>query len=222
MQEPSFKGTIFGPVAEELKALRERGRIGEDELATALEAKDLLLLEAKTTVATWYPIETYARYLDLLCRLEGGGDPHYFEKRGSISARRLMDAGLYSQLDLLGSIADEPTRVGNDAEQRALRAYRSKLAVVLSLAGSIYNVGRWKVIEDEQHPGRAAIEIREADAYSDGMAGAIVGFLDECARAVSHKIQKLYRFERPTRDRIVIRMLRDLYEVRSERTGRPG
>jgi hypothetical protein len=217
MPEPSIKGTIFGPVAEEIQALHESGRLGEDELAAALEAKDIALLDAKTTVASWYPIETYARYLDLLCRLEGGGSPRYFEKRGNMSARRLMDAGLYTQLDLLGSIADEPVRIGEDAERRALRAYRSKLAVVLSLAGSIYNVGRWKVIEDEQHPGRAAIEIREASAYSDGMAGAIVGFLDECARAVSRKIQKLYRFERPDRDRIVIRMLRDLYDVRKER-----
>lgn len=217
MPEPSIKGTIFGPVAEEIQTLRESGRIGEDALAAALEARDIALLEVKTAVSSWYPIDTYARYLDLLCRLEGGGDPRYFEQRGSMSARRLMDAGLYSQLDLLGSIADEPVRVGEDAEQRALRAYRSKLTVVLSLAGSIYNVGRWKVIEDEQHPGRAAIEIREADAYSDGMAGAIVGFLDECARAVSRKIQKLYRFERLARDRIVIRMLRDLYEVRKDR-----
>ncbi len=217
MAEPSIKGTIFGPVAEEIQALVASGRIGDDELATALEAKDIELLEAKTLVASWYPIDTYARYLDLLCRKEGRGDPHYYEQRGSMSARRLMDAGLYSQLDLLGSIADEPERVGEGAEQRALRAYRSKLAVVLSLAGSIYNVGRWKAIDDPEHPGRVAIEIQDATAYSDGMVGAIVGFLDECARAVSSKTKKLYRYERSRPDRIVIRMLRDLSTVRQER-----
>lgn len=217
MAEPSIKGTIFGPVAEEIQALVAGGRIRDDELAAALEAKDIELLEAKTLVSSWYPIATYARYLDLLCRKQGQGDPHYYERRGSMSARRLMDAGLYSQLDLLGSIADEPERVGEDAEQRSLRAYRSKLAVVLSLAGSIYNVGRWKVIDDPEHPGRVAIEIQDATAYSDGMAGAIVGFLDECARAVSSKSRKLYRYERPQPDRIVIRMLRDLSIVRQER-----
>lgn len=217
MPEPSIKGTIFGPVAEEIQALREQGRIADDELTAALEARDLELLEEKTLVASWYPMATYARYLDLLCRTEGRGDPRYFEQRGSMSARRLMDSGLYSQLDLLGSITDEPERVGEDATARALRAYRSKLSVVLSLAGSIYNVGRWKVIDDDAHPDRVAIEIREAEAYSDGMAGAIVGFLDECARAVTTRLQKLYEYERPTRDRIVIHMTEDLGTVRRNR-----
>jgi hypothetical protein len=217
MPAPSIKGTIFGPVAEEIQALRESGRISDDELAACLEAKDIELLEEKALVASWYPIDTYARYLDLLCKKEGGDDPHYFETRGSMSARRLMDAGLYSQLDLLGSIADEPERAGSDAEERAMRAYRSKLSVVLSLAGSIYNCGRWKALPDDEHPGRAVIEIREAEAYSDGMAGAIVGFLDECARAVNRKSRKLYAFERPSRDRILIRMLRDLSQVRRDR-----
>lgn len=220
MPEPSIKGTIFGPVADEIQKLRERGRLGDDELAAALETKDLELLETKAMAASWYPIATYARYLDLLCRTEGGGDSAYYERRGSMSARRLMDGGLYSQLDLLGSIADEPHRQGEDAEQRALAAYRSKLAVVLSLAGSIYNVGRWEAIPDPDHAGRVAIEIREAEAYSDGMAGAIVGFLDECARAVSSRLRKLYRFERPRPERIVIRMLRDLHDVRKERDPR--
>ena len=214
MPEPSIKGTIFGPVAEEIQALRESGRLDDDRLSASLEARDIELLEQKTLVASWYPIDTYARYLELLCQQLGHGDPRYFERRGAQSARRLMDGGLYSQLDLLGSIADEPERLGEDSEQRSLRAYRSKLAVVLSLAGSIYNVGRWKVIADEAHPGRVAIEISEAAAYSDGMVAAIVGFLDECARSVNTRLEKLYQSERPARDRVVIRMLRDLADVR--------
>jgi hypothetical protein len=213
VSEPSIKGTIFGPVAEEIQALRESGRIGEDDLA-GLEEQDLELLEDKPLVVSWYPIPTYARFLDLLCHSEGGGQPHYYEQRGAMSARRLKDAGLYSQLDLLGSIADEPERDGEDAEERALRAYRSKLAVVLSLAGSIYNVGRWKVVPDDTHPGRVAIEISECEAYSDGMVGAIVGFLDECARIVNSKVTKLYDYERPAAGRVLIRMRRDLSEVR--------
>lgn len=218
MPKPSIKGTIFGPVAEEIQNLREQGRLGDDELAATLEAGDIELLEAKVMVASWYPIATYARYLDLLCQKDGGGDPSYYERRGSMSARRLMDGGLYSQLDLLGSIADEPDREGEDAAERALSAYRSKLTVVISLAGSIYNVGVWKAIPDPEHPGRVAIEIREAESYSDGMARAIVGFLDECARAVTSKVQKLYRLERPAPGQLLIRMLRDLSHVRKERS----
>lgn len=217
MKAPSIKGTIFCAVAVEIQELRKQGRISEDQLAVALEAADIGLLEKQSLTASWYPIPTYARYLDLLCKTVGGGDPRYYEVRGHASARRLMDAGLYSQLDLLETITDG-SRTEDPADQRAaLTTYRKKLAIVVSLAGSIYNVGQWKVIDDGEHAGRVTIEIREAAAYSDGMAGAIVGFLDECAHSVTGKIDKLYFFERPERDRLRIRMLMDLVDVRRAR-----
>jgi len=217
MSEPSIKGTIFGAVAEEIQALRESGRISEDELGAALESADIALLERKTLPASWYPMSTYARYLDLLCRIEGRGAPAYYETRGHMSARRLMEAGMYAQLDLLDSIASQTSASDSAAEQAALRAYRKQLTIVISLAGSIYNVGQWKVVDDPEHPGRVSIEIRDAGAYSEGMVRAIVGFLDECAHAVSEKIGKLYEFERPEHDRVVIRMRRDLAAVRRDR-----
>lgn len=217
MSEPSVKGTIFGAVAEEIQALRESGRISEDQLAAALESQDIAILETKTLPASWYPMATYARYLDLLCRVEGRGAPAYYEKRGHMSARRLMDAGMYAQLALLDSIATDNAAEDAAAEQAALRTYRKQLTVVISLAGSIYNVGQWKVVDDPEHPGRVSIEIRDAGAYSDGMVRAIVGFLDECAHSVIDKIDKLYDFDRPERDRVVIRMLRDLAVVRRDR-----
>lgn len=219
MARPSIKGTIFAPVAEEIHQHCREGRISEEKLAVALQPEDLELLEKKLLTSSWYPMETYARYLDLLCQVEGGGAPGYYERRGHLSARRLMDAGMYAQLDILGSIADQPERVGEDADARALAAYRSKLTVVLSLAGTIYNVGVWKVVEDPAHSGRVAIEIRDTSAYSDGMVGAIVGFLDECARSVSSDLDKLYRFERLERDRVMIYMLEDLAPLRRRLRG---
>ncbi len=217
MKQPSIKGTIFCAVAEEIQAFREQGRITEDQLGAALEAADIKLLDKQALAASWYPIPTYARYLDLLCTTVGGGDPGYYETRGHSSARRLMDAGMYAQLDLLETIT-EASRVEDPADrQAAVRAYRKRLAVVVSLAGSIYNVGQWKAIDDAEHAGRVTIEIREAAAYSDGMVRAIVGFLDECAHSVTRKIEKLYFFERPERDRVLIRMRMDLDDVRRVR-----
>lgn len=219
MTIPSIKGTIFCPVADEIRELREQGQISEEELAVELEPEDLELLEQKLVSASWHPIATYARLLDLLCKKQGGGLSQYYEKRGAMSARRLMDAGLYGQLDLLDSIADRRS-VGDPEDMgAALRAYRKRLRVVISLAGAIYNVGKWKVVDDEGHPGRVAIDVTESEAYSDGMIGAIVGFLDECARAVSPKIDKLYRFERPEPDRFVVRMLEDLHRIRQLHLG---
>jgi len=218
--EPSVKGTIFCAVAEEIQGLREQGRISEDRLEAALEAGDIALLEKKHAMTgSWYPMPTYARFLDLLCTTVGDGRAGYYEERGHLSARRLMEAGMYSQLDLLDTITETGLADDPADQERALRAYRKRLAVVASLAGSIYNVGQWKVVDDADHPGRVAIEIREAAAYSDGMVHAIVGFMDECARAVTRKIDKLYRFDRPERDRILVRMLMDLVDVRRARNG---
>jgi hypothetical protein len=217
MKQPSIKGTIFCAVAEEIQALREQGRISEDQLAAVLEAVDIGLLDKQALAASWYPIQTYARYLDLLCTTVGGGEPGYYETRGHTSARRLMEAGLYSQLDLLETITETGRVAGSTDPQAGIRAYRKRLAVVVSLAGSIYNVGQWKVIDDAEHAGRVTIEIRDAAAYSEGMVRAIVGFLDECAHSVTNKLYKLYFFERPARDRVLIRMRMDLDDVRRVR-----
>jgi hypothetical protein len=217
MTQPSIKGTIFCPVAEEVRKLRDSGRVSEDRLGAELEKQDIELLDKADLTASWYPISTYARLLDLLCQVEANGAASYYESRGHMSAKRLMEAGMYSQLDLLDSIADQNLVDTPEAEQAALRAYRKRLAVVISLARSIYNVGEWTVIDDEEHPGRVMIEVTEASDYSDGMIGAIVGFLDECANAVSEKIGKLYQSERPDRDRVRIRMRHDLYALRRKR-----
>ncbi len=218
MSEPGVKGTIFCAVAEEIRALRESGRLSEERLGAELEAQDIELLEKDTLPASWYPMATYARYLDLLCNVEGGGVRSYYEKRGQMSAKRFMDAGMYSQLDLLDSIAGQVPTDDPEAEAAALRDYRKRLTVVISLARSIYNVGQWSVIDDEERSGRVVIEIAEAADYSDGMIGAIVGFLDECAHVVSERIGKLYKQERPRRDLVRIRMRHTLTELRRLRT----
>ncbi len=221
MPEPSIKGSIFGSVVDEIQALREQGRIDDATLDVNLEPADMELLDQKILTADWYPIASYARYLELLVQIEGGGNDRYLEERGGRSAQRLVDAGLYTQLDLLGGLAQSSDREGPDARERALAEYRSKLTVVLSMAGSIYNVGRWTVIQDPQNSDRIAIQIEQAESYSDGMVRAIVGFLEACARLVSDQIDRLYRIERPARDRIVLYMLEDLTSLRERVGARP-
>jgi len=213
--EPSIKGTIFAPVAEEVQALRESGRLSEEKLAVALQPEDLGYLDNKLLTASWYPIATYARYLDLLGEVEGEGDRRYFERRGHMSAQRLLDAGMYSQLDIIGDLASRTVPGADDPDgAQTLSTYRKKLAVVLSLTGTIYNCGQWKVVDDPQDAGRVMIEIRDCAAYSDGMVGAIVGFLDRCAQTVSRDVDKLYEFDRPAKDFVRIRMTEGLIELR--------
>lgn len=213
MPNPSIKGSILRGVVEEIGQLRERGVLDEARLEAGLEAADLGLLDQKILDASWYPLDSYGRMLELLCRHVGGGRPSYFVERGAANARRLMDAGMYSQLDLLGRWHRESQEATAADVQRLVADYRSKLKLVVSLAGAIYNTGRWTVADDPDHPQRVRIEITEAEAYTEGMRLAIEGFLNECARTVRDRIGELYRTERVAPGTIRIRMNVDLSEL---------
>src|SRR6185503_3004487 len=69
--EPSIKGSALSSVVEDVRALRDSGRISADRLETSLEAADLVLLEAKIQPALWYPIQSYARLTRLLLDVAG-------------------------------------------------------------------------------------------------------------------------------------------------------
>lgn len=218
MAEPSIKGSIFRGVVEDVLRYRDEGRIAPDQIEAALEPRDLEILEAKILDASWYPIPTYARLLELLCRTVGGGRRSYYVERGEGSAQRLLDAGMYSQLDLLGRWDKGEQRGALEDEariERAMQAYESKLKLVVSLAGAIYNVGRWTVGRDPEVPTRSCIDIHEASAYSEGMQLAIEGFLNRCARVVKRRepLRQLFRSERPAADHIRIRMTMDVPEL---------
>lgn len=218
MPMPSIKGSIFRGVVEEICQLRESGRLGEAQIEGGLDGSDLELLDEKILDASWYPAESYGRMLDLLCRHVGGGRPAYYAERGATNARRLMDAGMYSQLDLLGRWRRDEEGVDPDRDaERLVSAYQSKLKLVVSMAGSIYSTGRWQVVPDPEHPRRVLIEITEADAYTDGMRYALEGFLNECARTVRHGIGALYATERPAPGTIRVRMNVDLPELYKQR-----
>lgn len=211
--EPSVKGTVFRGVAEDVKRLREEGRLRDAELESELPAGDRAVLEDKLLDAAWYSMATYARLLDLLCRREGGGSLRYYRDRGARNAERLIQAGLYSQLSFLGRFQEEASRTASASPASFVESYRSNLRRVVSMAGSIYSTGRWSVEVDPDDSERIAIRIDEAQPYSEGMRYAIEGFLNACARAVRPDLQRLFETERPTRDRIRIRMTRRIPEL---------
>jgi hypothetical protein len=91
--------------------------------------------------------------------------------------------------------------------------YASKLRMVISMASSIYNVGKWVVEPDPENPGRLSIAVREASAYSEPMRLAIEGFLNECAHAAREDLIQLYTSERPAPDLILFRMTRDIADM---------
>lgn len=213
MTKPCVKGSILEGVIEDTVRLRDEGRIDDDELQARLEPPELALLEDKVNTAAWYPMVSYTRLLQLLGDVEGGGDPAYFVERGAMNARRLMDAGLYQQLSFISrwrqSVADQPRD-----EASVIAGYTRNLKLVLTLASSIYNVGRWLVEPDEAHPRRAWIAVRDADDYSEPMRLAALGFLNETARErSSNATVDLYSSRRPSPDVILFEMHFDISDL---------
>lgn len=129
MSVPSIKGTAFQGVHADVNALLECGRISRAELEVRLEPEDMNLLDQKVGAATWYPIETYERLVELLVELESGGDRvGYLLRRGAKAAERLSAAGIYQQLD---------------ASREELGPQVGKM--IITLAGVIYNFVRFDI-----------------------------------------------------------------------------
>jgi hypothetical protein len=212
MVEPSIKGSIFKGAIEDFARLREEGRISEEEADARLASEDLAFLEGEIQPAAWYPIESYARLIQLLGDVEGEGKDAYFVERGRASARRLLDTGLYQQLTFLSRWERTVSRDGS-RHAVVIADYTRNLRMVVSLASCIYNVGRWAVESDPEHPGRVLIEVREASAYSEPMRLAIEGFLNECARSAREDLDHLHVSERPASDLIRFRMTCDIMDT---------
>ncbi len=212
MTEPSIKGSIFRGAIDDLARLQREGRVSQEEVDAQLATEDLAFLEGETSSAGWYPIESYARLIELLGDLEGGGKDAYFVERGRASARRLMESGLYQQLSFL-SRWDSTLGAAGDDTSATIADYARNLRMVTSLASAIYNVGKWVVEPDPEHAGRVCIAVREARAYSDPMRLAIEGFLNECARAAREDLTHLHISERPAPDLMLFRMTRDIMDL---------
>jgi hypothetical protein len=219
MAQSSVKGTIIEGVVESLVRLRDAGRVTDEELEVRLEAEECALLESKINTAGWYPMASYTRFLQLLGDIEGGGRPAYFVERGRANARRLMDAGLYQQLSFLERWK-QSVRSGSAEESTVITSYTSRLKLVVSLATSIYNVGRWVVEPDEDNPGRIWIAVRDASDYSEPMRLAAEGFLNECAKERGRPGgADLFTSERPRPDLILFRMNRDIADLAKRESG---
>ncbi len=212
MAEPSIKGSVFKGVIDALARLQEEGRVSQEVVDTQLAAEDLAFLEGEISPSAWYPMESYGRFMQLLGEIEGAGKDAYFVERGRVSARRLMESGLYQQLAFLSRW--EQAIGANRGDQSAVIAgYARNLRMVSSLASAIYNVGKWEVEPDPDHPGRVSIAVREARAYSEPMRLAIEGFLNECSRAARKELVHLYVSERPSPDLMLLRMTRDIMDL---------
>jgi hypothetical protein len=201
---PSIKGSVFAAAVEDLQKLLASKKLKQEELSRWLKAKDLSYLQSPIQPFEWYDIRSYARIGECLRDVEGNGSNEYLKRRGAKNARRLLDAGLYSQLEYTkaASFVRE-----NDKKARS-EAFGRDLRRLATLNASILNFGRNEVKADPEHPLRWIIETSQAKEYPEALCWSTEGFINEMAR--QHQTPDLWTWKRPEPDLIVWRMTREI------------
>src|SRR5215470_6056370 len=101
---PSIKGTVFSVVVEDTKKLLASGRVSPRDAGRWLQPGDLALLEQPISISAWYDIRSYTRMSELLREIDGNGSNEYLRQLGRQTARRLLEAGLYAQMEYLSRV----------------------------------------------------------------------------------------------------------------------
>ena len=200
----AIKGSVFASVVEDVRKLLAGGALKRQELTRWLRAVDLGLLETPISVSGWYDIQSYARMSELLRDVAGGGSNEYLRQRGRETARRLLEGGLYAQLEFLHR-TEVSRAIGAQAR---FEAFGRDLRKLSTLSASILSFSRWTPKPDEKRPGRYVIEVTEARDFPEVLCWRSDGFVNEMAS--QHGMPDVWGWERVAPDRILFHMIRSL------------
>ena len=201
---PSIKGSVFCAAVEDIQKLLAAKKLKREELDRWLKPKDIGYLDSPIQPFEWYDIRCYARMGELLRDVEGRGSNEYLKQRGAKNARRLLEAGLYSQLEYT-----KTTSFGRESDKKARsEAFGRDLRRLITLTSSILNFSRIEVKPDPEHPLRWMMETLQAKEYPEALCWSTEGLINEMAR--QHSSPDLWTWTRPELDRIVWRMTRDI------------
>jgi hypothetical protein len=206
VKEPAIKGTLFSAVVADLNKLIEQERISPEMLESRLEPQDISLLDEKISAAAWYDIHTYARMVELLCDVEGGGREHYWYERGVRAAKRLKKSGIYHQMDYLGR-----TMARGEIDPAArFNAFAKDMRLLLTIHASMLNFGDWRCVVDPDRGDRYRVEVRGIAGVPDGLFLAAVGMFDGMSEISRSQSFRFWEFERIGPDFAVFRMTRPI------------
>lgn len=203
-KRPSIKGTVIASLVEDVLKLIDAGEVSRRELEARVAPEDLAALDEPTIPSKWYDIELYRRLSELLRDVAGGGRNEYLRQQAFDRGQKLMEAGLYQQMEYAGrsQLAHE-----TDPEAR-FKAYGRDLRLFVTLSASLLNFSSWSVTPDPDHADRYRIEVRDAAAFPDVLGWGCEGLIDSMATAQG--LPGLWRWERAAPDLVVFRMLRSL------------
>ena len=201
---PSVKGSVFATVVEDVQKSLGRGAVRREQLRRWLQPEDIAFLDQKIVVSSWYPITAYTHMGELLRDVEGGGNNEYLRQCGRQTAQRLLEAGLYSQLEYL-----HRAEVGKTSGDRArFEAFGRDLRLLTTISASILSFSRWAMKPVPDYDCRYLIEVSEARDVPEVLCWRSDGFINEMA--TQHGDSDLWNWSRIRQDLVVFRMTRKL------------
>jgi hypothetical protein len=200
---PSIKGSVMAGVVENVAKLVSHGDLSREELLRRLPASDVALLDQEIPASQWYDIRTYDRMNTLLLDLVGHGNVDYYREQGRKTALRLIDGGLYAQLEYL----DRTQVATREDPQARFEAFGRDLRLLNTLSASILSFSRWTHSVDPDHERRYRIDVLDADDMPESLRWRSEGFMNGMAAAHGHA-DDLWFWDRSVRDHVVYRMLR--------------
>jgi hypothetical protein len=201
---PSIKGTVLLDLAEDVSKILEGPGSGRRAVEAHLTAEDRERIAEGLSPAAWYDVDFYARMMELVRDVRGDGRDQYVVDRGRARGRKLMEAGLYQQMEYVGRLQVSSAQTPEDR----LSAYGRDLRLLVTLSRSILNFTTWNVQIDPDSGDRHRIDVGEAGAFPDILGLSTEGFID--AMASQRGDTGLWRYERLGRDLVVFRMTRSL------------
>ena len=205
MAGPAIKGRILAAAFEDVQKLVTTGAVKRVELSRWLHPEDLEMIERPLAPADWYDIRAYARVCELLRDVEGDGRDEYLHDRGVRTGERLLEGGLYAQLEYVSRMKIGQLREPIDRYQ----AFGRDLKLLVTISSSILNFSKWTSRPDEEYELRYRIDVSEAAAFPEVLGWTSLGFVNCMARAGGGG-EKVWRWERLDAENIAFRMTRPL------------
>ena len=203
-QPPSIKGSAITELFEDLRKFIDEGAITQADIERHLLPEDLPLLESPISPAGWYCVRGEGRALELIRDTVGNGRDRFLIERGRAQGQRLMDGGLYQQMEYARR-AQLPVAT---SPQERFDAFGRDMKLLITLSGSILNFSHWAVSADPDNAGRYLMEITEAEAYPEPLIYSTEGLIDSLVTAMGEP--GLWTWTRPTPDYIRFHMTRSL------------
>jgi hypothetical protein len=201
----SIKGRILAVTIEDTQKAIDAGKVKRSELARWLQPGDLELFGKPISNGDWYDIRGYARFCELLRDVEGDGDDRYLHGRGYKTGERLLEAGLYAQLEYVTRM-----KVGTLKEPlERFQAFGRDLKILTTISSSMLNFSKWSSRPDEEHELRYRIDIAEAQDFPDVLGWTSLGFVN-CMAHAGGGGSDVWRWERLDAEHLAMRMTRPL------------